>query len=422
MSRILIKPSDLAPLPSIPLQRQGAVAAISPSRKQTVAPTQSDATVLRASAHHRVASVDVLRGFTIFWILGGDAIAWSLKEMSAREGGILSKVGNFVGTQLLHVGWEGFRFYDFIFPLLVFVTGVSIVLSLSGPLQREGKRGPALRIARRALLLYALGLIYYGGASHSWPDIRLLGVLQRIALCYLAASLLFMTFRWRGLALVCGSILVGYWALMTFVPTPGIGAGSFAPNANLAWWVDAHFLPGRLWDGTQDPEGLLSTIPAIATCLLGVLAGLLLMSESITPRQKSFWLVGAGAAMVVAGHIWGLQFPIIKYLWTSSFVLVAGGYSLALLGVAHQVADVWGQAKWAAVFIWIGANAIALYMGNNLVDYNLLAQRLVGGDIAAFVDRHAVTGAGHFLAALVGLTLAVAIARFLYSRRIFIRV
>jgi predicted acyltransferase len=422
MSRIFGKPSSFTPLPAMPRQGQDAIATFPQFSSGGVAPLKSDDGLAHAPARHRVASVDVLRGFTIFWILGGDAIAWSLKEMSAREGGVLSTVGNFLGTQLTHVDWEGFRFYDFIFPLLVFVTGVSIVLSLSGPLQREGRRGPAMRIARRALLLFALGVIYYGGTSHKWPEVRLLGVLQRIALCYLAASLLFLTFRWRGMAVACGSILVGYWALMTLVPVPGIGAGSFAPNANLAWWVDAHFLPGKLWDRTQDPEGLLSTLPAIATCLLGVMAGILLMSDSMMPRQKSFWLIGAGAAMVIAGHIWGLQFPIIKYLWTSSFVLVAGGYSVMLLGVSHHIADVWGQTRWATVFIWIGANAIALYMANNFADFNLLAHRLVGGDIGAFLDRHVVTGTGNFMAALVGLTLAAAMARFLYSRHIFIRV
>ena len=124
---------------------------------------------------------------------------------------------------------------------------------------------------RRALLLYGLGLIYYGGISAHWSDIRLVGVLQRIALCYLFASLLFLNLNLRGLLVAFASLLVGYWALMTFVPVPGIGAGSFGPDANLANWIDAHYLPGRLWDKTRDPEGLLSTLPAIGTCLLGVL-------------------------------------------------------------------------------------------------------------------------------------------------------
>ena len=236
------------------------------------------------------------------------------------------------------------------------------------------------RVLRRALLLYGLGLIYYGGISQHWADIRYLGVLQRLALCYLFASLLFLNFNLRGMIVAFVSLLLGYWALMTFVPVPGIGAGSFAPDANLANWIDAHYLPGRLWDSTRDPEGMLSTLPAIGTCLLGVFAGLLLKDERFTAQSKSLWLIGAGVALVAAGHLWGLQFPVIKAIWTSSFVLVAGGYSAILLGVWHQIIDVWGIRDWSLIFIWIGANAITLYFLNNVFGFEPFAQRFVGGD------------------------------------------
>src|SRR6185312_9482220 len=144
---------------------------------------------------------------------------------------------------------------------------------------------------------------------------------------------LFLTLDWRGLVVAVVGLLGGYWALMTFVPVPGVGAGSFNPDANLANWIDANYLPGRLWDKTRDPEGLLSTLPAIGTCLLGVFAGMLLRDIRVKPDRKSLWLIGAGIALVLAGHLWALQFPIIKAIWTSSFVLVAGGYSAIILGV-----------------------------------------------------------------------------------------
>ena len=289
---------------------------------------------------------------------------------------------------------------------------------------------------RRALILYGLGLIFYGGISHHWSDIRLLGVLQRIALCYLFASLLFLNLRVRGLVVALVMLLVGYWALMTFVPVPGIGAGSFAPDANLANWIDAHYLPGWKWDITRDPEGLLSTLPAIGTCLLGVLAGLLLTDPRLQGRQKSLLLIAAGLPLVVAGYLWGLQFPIVKVLWTSSFVLVAGGYSLMLLGVWHQIIDVWGFRRWATAFIWLGANAITLYFINNVTTdqfamrfagstvstFELFATRFVGGDFAAMLDRVITPNMGIFVVRVLGLVFAILLASFLYRRKIFLRV
>ena len=370
----------------------------------------------------RVVSVDALRGFTIFWILGADGAIWALDRMLRDKGPALSAAGSFLGTQMSHVAWEGFRFYDFIFPLLIFVTGVSIVLALPRLVAREGKALAHLHVLRRALFLYILGLIFYGGVSQHWSDIRFVGVLQRIAICYLFASLLFLNLNRRGLIVALAALLGGYWALMTFVPVPGIGAGSFGPDANLANWIDVHYLPGRLWDKSRDPEGLLSTLPAIATCLLGVMAGLLLKDERLTSTQKSLWLIGAGTVMVLAGYLWGLQFPVIKAIWTSSFVLVAGGYSAILLGVMHQVIDVWGWRAWATIFVWIGANAITLYFINGVAGFEPFALRFVGGDVSAWLDRMITPGTGLFVAHILGLVLAITLAGFLYRRRIFLRV
>src|SRR5690348_15769635 len=195
----------------------------------------------------RVESVDALRGFNFVWILCGDGIMLAIGEMSRDKGPVVSAVGGFLREQLTHVPWEGLRFYDFVFPLFVFLTGVSIVLALPRLVAREGRAGAHGRVLRRALILYLLGFIYYGGISEHWEDVRLLGILQRVALCYLFVSLMFLNFTLRGMIAACVTLLVGYWALMTFVPVPGVGTGSFAPDANLANWIDAHYLPGRLW-------------------------------------------------------------------------------------------------------------------------------------------------------------------------------
>ena len=370
----------------------------------------------------RVVSVDALRGFNIFWILGADGVVWALADMTRGKGLVLSAIGTTLGTQMTHVAWEGFRFYDFIFPLFIFITGVSIVLSLPRLVEREGKATAHIRVVRRFLLLYGMGLIYYGGISQHWTDIRFLGVLQRIALCYLFASLMLLNFSKSVLLAALVALLGGYWALMTFVPVPGVGAGSFAMDANLANWIDAHFLPGRLWDTTRDPEGLLSTLPAIGSCLLGVFAGLLLLDKRLTAQQKSISLVALGAVLLTTGYLWSLQFPIIKAIWTSSFVLVAGGYSAILLGCLHQIIDVWGLNRWPIGFVWIGANSITLYFLNNVMDFEHFAQRFVGGDAARVLDAAVTPGTGRFATHVLGVTFAVALAGFFYRRKIFLRV
>jgi predicted acyltransferase len=370
----------------------------------------------------RVVSLDALRGFNFIWILGGDGAMWALDQMTTNKGPLVSGVGHFLGLQLTHVPWQGLRFYDFIFPLFIFITGVAIVLSLPRLVEREGLAHAHLRVVRRALTLYVLGLIYYAGVRDGFDEVRYLGVLQRIAICYLFASLMFLNFNLRGLIAALVVLLVGYWALMTFVPVPGVGAGNFGPDQNLANWIDAHYLPGRLWDMSRDPEGMLSTLPAIGTCLLGVFAGMVLRDIRLQPQQQSLALIGGGIALVIAGHLWALQFPIIKAIWTSSFVLVCGGYSAILLGVFYQVIDVWGYKKWATPLVWIGANAITLYFINSIVGFAPLARRLVGGDVADFFDDVVTPGTGTFIANLAGLALVVLLARFLYQRQIFLRV
>lgn len=370
----------------------------------------------------RIELIDALRGLNMFWLMGFDGAMNALAEMTHEKGPVLASIGNFLGTQFVHVTWEGLRFYDFIFPLFIFVTGISIVLSLPSLVEREGKAKAHLRILRRSLLLVVMGIVAYGGISQHWADVRLLGVLQRIGLCYLFTSLMFLNFNLRGLVAATITLLVGYWALMTFVPVPGIGAGSYAADANLANWIDHNYLPGRLWDVTRDPEGMLSTLPAIATCLLGVFAGLLMRDTRLSGEQKTQWLIAAGCALLAAGYLWALQFPIIKAIWTSSFVLVTAGYSAILLAALHQIVNVWGYRRWATIFLWVGANAITLYFLNDLLNYYDVAARFVGGDFASLLDHFLAQGTGAFAIHALALAFAVMLARFMYRHKIFIRV
>ena len=373
--------------------------------------SQPNLTAGAAPATPRLLSLDALRGFDMFWIVGAEELVRGLGKIT--EGGPIGLIAD----QLRHKAWAGFHFEDLIFPLFVFIVGVSLVFSLTKAIAQAGRRAALIRIVRRFAFLYLLGILSYGGLSTPVEKIRLLGVLQRIALCYLFASVLFCYLKPKALAAVCAGLLVGYWALLSFVPVPGHGAGNFAEGANLANYVDAQFLPLRKWDGDHDPEGLLSTLPAIASCLLGVFAGLLLQNSAVPERKKVGYLVGAGLACLAVGWLWHLNFPVIKKIWTSSFVLVAGGYSCLLLAAFYQIIDVWKFQKWATPFVWIGVNPITIYFGGRFIDFEALAKLFVGGPVAAASGRYA-----ELLLAVVSLAFGFLFLRFLYQRKIFLRV
>jgi predicted acyltransferase len=392
-------------------------------------------------------ALDALRGFDMFWILGGDALARALDRMDKNP------VTETLSAQLSHVEWEGFHFYDMIFPLFVFMAGVSTVYSLSKAWE-EGGRGRAVRrVLLRTLLLFLCGIFYSGGMSNPWPNIRLLGVLQRIALGYGGAALIFLAFgpkRPKTLAVVTAGILVGYWAILSFVPFPDVRLtkesldpliaqvgsddpktvlsqvttttkGHFEKGYNLANYLDYRYLPGKKYDTYFDPEGMLSMVPAVASALLGVLAGLLLRQSEMKPVLKALTLVIAGLALAGLGYQWNETFPIVKKIWTSSFVLVAGGLSMALLGLFYLIIEVIGLRFWAWPFVWIGSNAITLYLLSNLMGYSRIAARFVGGDVSIWLNDHIAAGAGGLVQVLLSLVIVFVIARFLYVKKIFLR-
>ncbi len=365
-------------------------------------------------------SLDALRGFDMFWIVGADTIVVALhKLLGTADGGWTQgkKLVAGFADQLEHVKWAGFHFEDLIFPMFVFIVGVSAVFSLDRTIEREGRRGAVIRILRRAALLYAIGVIYYGGFTKSYEDIRLLGVLQRIALAYLFAGLIYCFFDWRGRLAWCIGLLVGYWALMTFVPLPDGVAGDFREGHNLANCIDSQYLPLHKWDGDHDPEGLLSTLPAIANCLIGVFAGMLLRDPKRSNRTKVLYLLAAGVAMVAAGWLWDLQFPVIKKIWTSSFVFVACGYSCLLLAAFHFIIEDLGWRRWAMPFVWIGANPITIYIVHELVSFDDIAKRLVGGQFG----REVFGRYDPLAIAVVSLGLVFAFCGFLYRKKVFVR-
>jgi len=400
-----------------------------------------------ATETQRLTSLDALRGFDMFWILGGDSFVYALNDMSDNP------VIAFINRQINHCEWEGFHFYDMIFPLFVFIMGISTVFSLTKIIEREGRLAAVKRVLIRGVLLFIVALIYSGGLSSQWHNLRLMGVLNRIALCYTFGGLLFIFCNVRVMVAAAVTLLVGYWALLALVPFPDVRPdpantpvisipagftnvsqlnmastnmihGSYVQGVNLTDYIDQKYLPNRKYDGTYDPEGLLSTLPAFATGLLGIFTGLFLRNKSVPDKKKVLYLIGAGAACVALGWLWSLEMPVIKKIWTSSYVLVAGGYSAMLLGLFYWLVEVRKWTAWCQPFIWIGMNPITLYLTNNFLDHEgfvKLAHRLAGGPVQHFFDTHVAKGCGDLVIAAVGVALFLWMARFLYQRKIFIR-
>jgi len=310
----------------------------------------------------RLLSLDVFRGATIAAMI------------------LVNNPGDWghVYWPLLHVAWHGWTPTDLIFPFFLFMVGISLTFS-----RRLGFR-PALV---RALKLVGLGLLlnlypYFPVAELRWP-----GVLQRIGICYFAAWAVRRWLRPRGQAVLTAALLVGYWALMTRVTGPAGHAPNLEMQTNLSAQVDRILLVPHVWSVTKtwDPEGVLSTCPAIATTVLGLLFG-----EWVRAGRKPFpttlGLLLAGLALTALGVLWGeaapawLLFPINKSLWTSSFVLLTGGLAAALFGLTYWVVDAAGWRRWAAPFVTYGRNAIAVYVGAGFLADTLLALKWAGPD------------------------------------------
>lgn len=365
----------------------------------------------------RLISLDTLRGFDMFWIIGGGAIADGLVNLDLPW-------SNVIAQQLSHSKWNGFTFYDLIFPLFVYITGVSVVLSLQKRLEGADRLPLIKHILKRTAILFLMGIIYYDQISTwSLANIRIMGVLQRISLCYLFSSLLVIYTRPRSQAAIILGILAGYWAIMKYVPVPGYGAGIWTETGNLPRYIDNLLLPGRLFYGSWDPEGLLTTVPALATCLLGVLSGYWLkistffQGRSLNTIQRMLYLFLGGIVLVSLGLLINPFFPINKNLWTSSFVLLTGGLSCMLLASFYWLIDVRGYRIPAFPFMVIGMNSIFIYFAVRFIPFNRIAAWLIEITSRGFLGRSQTLAA-----ALTELSVEGLLLLWLYRRKIFIRI
>jgi predicted acyltransferase len=382
--------------------------------------TKEDSAPFQARTE-RLESLDVFRGATIVaMILVNDAGDWDKTY-----------------APLLHAEWHGWTPTDLVFPFFLFAVGIAIPYAFAGRLERSGgDRGPLHRqILRRTVILFALGLFlsWFPFYSVNWPAARIPGVLQRIAVVYLVAALAWLHLGPRSRALLALALLAGYWLAMMLVPVPGHGAGDLSPDGNLAAWVD-HFVLGRhTWrkaPGPGDPEGILSTVPAIASALIGLFAGDWLRS----PRPRSEKLRGMvlwGCGLTVAGIVLGRWFPINKNLWTSTYVLFTGGMALLLLAAIYFLVDMRRHGGWTRPFLVFGTNAIVAFFGSTLMaKLGYLIRWTEGGEtvtLQQWLYRHLFASwLPDYVASLAWALAFVAVwwglMEILYRRRIFIKI
>jgi predicted acyltransferase len=392
-----------------------------PAKTTVTTPSLPPAT---SPASTRLMSLDALRGFDMFWIIGGEDVLQALAVLSGSETFRAIAVRN---TE--HPEWNGFSFYDLIFPLFMFIAGVAVPFSFASHFAK-GDSSAQLhwRIIRRGIVLILLGLVINGilnfdftlhfdqgasGQRHLVTDftsVRFPSVLGRIGLAYVFAALIALHTRPRNQFLTAIGLLLGYWAALKYIPVPGFETGSLFPGENVGDYIDRNLLPGHMYKIVRDPEGLFSTIPAIATVLFGVMAGHWLRRVDRGGVMKAAGLAMAGGVSLGLAYLWSMQFPFNKNLWTSSFVLWTTGWSLLLLSVFYLLIDVWQIRGWAFFFVVIGANAITIYVGQHIIDFEGLAK--------VAVSRHM----HEMLHEAGGLFLKWLFLFFLYKQKIFVRV
>jgi predicted acyltransferase len=361
-------------------------------------------------ATQRIMSVDALRGFDMFWIAGGGPFVIEFFKLFSNP------LPLWLERQFDHVEWEGFVGWDLIMPLFLFIVGVAMPFSVGKRLERgDGRRRIYGKLLYRVVVLWILGMVAQGHLLAFDPNNLQFysNTLQSIAAGYLISGIALVELSVRRQATLAGSLLIVYWALMRFVPVPGHGAGVLTPDGNLAMWIDKALL-GRFQDGTTY-TWILSSLGFGATVLMGVLAGHLLRS-SVAGTRKAFLLTVSGLACLVLGWVWGLDFPIIKHIWTSSMVLWSGGLCLLLLALFYYVIDVLGYRRWAFFFTVIGMNAIVAYIAPDIINFAQISTTIFGG-----LAKH-LGDCGNFLLAAGALGILWLCLYYLYRNRTFVRI
>jgi len=362
----------------------------------------------------RLFSLDALRGFDMFWIMGAEEIFFRMSDITD------SPFWNAMAVQFDHPDWHGFAAYDLIFPLFLFLAGVATPYSIGKQIEKGKSRKTLLiRVIKRGFILVLLGVVYNNGLQIlPLDEIRFPSVLGRIGLAYMFANIIYLYTKQRGQIIWFVSILIGYWLLILFNSAPGFPMGDLSMEGNIVSYLDRMILPGKLYLGIHDPEGLVSTIPAISTALLGIFTGNLLKNTTEEKKkQTAIKMLIIGIVLLVLAQIWNQFFPINKNLWTSSFVLQCGGISLLLMSLFYYIIDILGYIKWAFFFKVIGMNSILIYMAGGFIDWSYTTSSL-------FKWLGQLIGEPYNAVVMVFCFLAVqwAFLYVLYKKKIFLRV
>lgn len=372
--------------------------------RQTEAVSAPPADVQR----ERMLSLDAVRGFDMVWIIGGQYVVRGLAK--AWPGRISSAIAG----QFEHVPWQGLHLFDVIWTLFMFIVGISLSFSIASRKRRKESDGSIYRHAvRRALIMFVLGMAAQGNLlEFNLATLHpFYSVLHGIAAGYLIATFLTLTFRWRGQAIATAIFLIAYWILLVTIPVPGFGRGVLTPAGNAAAYIDT-LLQGRFHYGEN--TWFLSYLGFASSVMLGVFAGELLLSKR-SQKVKCALMFGYGAGLLVLGLMWSIWLPVIKLLWTSSFVLIAGGLSCMMVATFYLIIDVMGYRKWAFPFSVIGMNALAVYMATELYDFRQIGNIFVG---------HLLARAGRWdeaLSAMTALTIVWLILYWMYRKHTFIK-
>lgn len=358
----------------------------------------------------RLISLDALRGFTIAAMI----------------------VVNYPGSEdsvyftLRHTEWNGLSFTDQVAPYFLFFVGASIAFAYSKRLG-EGASKPELykKIFFRWLKIYAVGMFLNLMPDFNFHTIRWTGTLQRIAVVFLISAIIYLNTNWKQQAWIAAVLLISYWLALTCIPTPGIGKVMLEPGVNIVAWIDSKYLPGTMWRGTWDPESILTTVTSVVTCITGMLAGKLMLSNK-SPEEKVNYLVTAGVFSAIAGYFWGLGFPVNENLWTSSFVLVTSGFAALLFGVFYFLVDIKGKTWGTKPGIIFGANAITIYFLADVWALIFYVAKFGGVSLnERFVQGLSNAGMDARLASLLYALLFVVLnfipAWLLYRKKIFIK-
>ena len=366
------------------------------------------------SAKGRLLSLDALRGFDMLWIIGGSGVISALAENS--DAGWIDALN----TQMTHVTWNGFHFYDLIFPLFMFISGIAIPYSVKSALAKNPSKTRLLfKVFKRMLILVILGILYNGVFKDGFENARYASVLGQIGIAYFFASVIYIFSKSvKAVLFWLAGILLGVSVLQLFVPVPGIGAGVFTPEGVMNGYIDRLYLPGRLayFNGIFDALGILSVVSAIGITVMGIAGGKILQNSAFSEYRKTGMLAGIGLISILLALALSPVYPIIKVCWTTTYNFLAGGISFILMAIFYLIIDVWGYQKWSFFFRIIGMNSVFIYLFGRIVPVGTITGFFVGWII------NPLGGFGEVMGAVIIIAAEWLLLWFMYKKNVFVKV